>query len=321
MSNASFGIIAPIKKEPPAGILTMATALYNKGMTRMPNTAVYKFPYKELDGKYRTGLDEDAAYIQRIADPIERDIEKERVRNLRIKLEAALGLDLSPRSSYWDYSKSTDPNDTKHVRPVKLIDGYNYFNFSDPIKELEFAWLRVHPTIASSLEAWQRGEYPYDTYFYVLDEESENRVKYRRKTEINKAIQLFHTMAPDTKRKIARLLGLAVTDDTKEEVVYNLIDDLLKQSEFKSGKFVGMTPVTVFMQFATMKEDILYVRDLIKQGLMYSVLKQKGDKIYKGDYKLADSEDDLVRFLMNEDNQEDLIALESEIKAKRLSLV
>ena len=32
----------------------------------------FKYPYKELDGQYRTGLDPKAAYIRRIQDPLER---------------------------------------------------------------------------------------------------------------------------------------------------------------------------------------------------------------------------------------------------------
>ena len=29
-------------------------------MSRIPGTGVFKYPYKELDGKYRTGLDPDS---------------------------------------------------------------------------------------------------------------------------------------------------------------------------------------------------------------------------------------------------------------------
>jgi hypothetical protein len=33
------------------------------------------------------------------------------------------------------------------------------------------------------------------------------------------------------------MLGLAVTDNSTEELVYNAVDNVLKQTEFKSGKF------------------------------------------------------------------------------------
>jgi hypothetical protein len=42
-------------------------------------------------------------------------------------------------------------------------------------------------------------------------------------------------MTPEKKKKVARMLGLAVTDNSTEELVYNAVDNVLKQTEFKSG--------------------------------------------------------------------------------------
>ena len=81
------GKISTIKREYSSSQLqTMDSGLSQKGMTRIPGTGVFKYPYKELDGKYRTGLDPDATYIKRIADPTEKELEIERVNALRKKL-------------------------------------------------------------------------------------------------------------------------------------------------------------------------------------------------------------------------------------------
>lgn len=177
------GKISTIKREyNNSQFQTMQSNLAAKGMTRIPGTGVFKYPYKELDGKYRTGLDPDAAYIKRIADPQERELEIERVTKLRVKLESALGdIDLGPRSRFWNYGLSTSADDQTHVQPVKLLDGDNYFDLSVPMQELAFAWLRVHPTIASSYQAWERGEYPADTQFYVVDDEIESEIIFKKK--------------------------------------------------------------------------------------------------------------------------------------------
>src|SRR5690606_29509856 len=103
-------------------------------------------------------------------------------------------------------------------------------------------WLRVHPTIASSYQAWERGQYPAETQFFVSDEEVENAILYSKKQLINKAIVKFDDMGPDKRKKVARMLGLPISDDMKEEVVYNLVDNILKQTEFKSGQYQGLTP-------------------------------------------------------------------------------
>jgi len=319
-----IGKISTLKKEyNNSQLQTMQGGLAMKGLTRIPGTGVFKYPYKELDGQYRTGLDPQAAYIRRIQDSLEQELEIERVTNLRKKLESALGdIDLGPRSSFWNYGLSTSTDDVLHVQPVKLMDGDNYFDFTNTLQELAFSWLRVHPTIASSYQAWERGEYPADIQFYVADDEIENAVVFKKKQLINKAIVKFDSMTPEKKKKVARLLGLPVTEDTKEEMVYNQVDNMLKQTEFKNGKYQGLNPVEIFNRFADMKENLLHIKDLVKQALTHSVYRTKPNgKIYEGEFEIASDEDDLVKFLANEDNQDQLLTLEGKLKTKKLASV
>ena len=318
------GKISTIKREYNSSQLqTMDSGLAQKGFTRIPGTGVFKYPYKELDGKYRTGLDPDAAYIRRISDPTERELEVERVTNLRKRLENELGdIDLGPRSSFWNYGLSTSTDDVTHVQAVKLLDGDNYFDLSVPFQEIAFSWLRVHPTIASSYQAWERGEYPADTQFYIVDDEIENAVIFKKKQLINKAIVKFDSMTPEKKRKVARLLGLPVSEDTKEEVVYNQVDNILKQTEFKNGKYSGLNPVEVFNRFADMKENLLHIQDLVKQAISHSVYRVKANgKVYEGEFEIAKDEQDLIKFLADDDNQDELLVLEGKLKTKKLASV
>jgi hypothetical protein len=324
MGSNKIGKIAVLKKDiSSSGMQTMEGGLATKGLTRIPGTGVFKFPYKEIDGKYRTGLDPTAVYIQRIQDPTEKELEIERVTKLREKLQNALGeIDLGPRASFWNYALATSSSDSSHIQPVKLLDGDNYFDLSIPQQEIAFAWLRVHPTIASSHSAWERGEYPADTQFFVEDEEIENAVVFKKKQLINKAIVKFESMSIEKKRKVARLLGLPVTEATMEEVVYNQIDTLLKQTEFEKGKFAGSAPVDVFNRFADMKEDLLHIKDLVKQAIAHSVYRLKPNgKVYEGEFEIAEDEEALVKELINEDNQDLLLTLEGKLKTKKLASV
>jgi hypothetical protein len=316
------GKISTIKKAYNDSLLqTMQSELSKRGMTRIPGTGVFKYPYKELDGQYRTGLDPNASYIRRISDPTERELELERVTELRDRLQSLLGdVDLSPRAKFWNASLSTSSEDTLHVQPYKLLDGDNLFDFTNPLHELAFAWLRVHPTIASSYQAWERGEFPAETQFYVMDDEIENAVVYKKKQLINKAIIKFDSMTIEKKKKVARMLGLPVTDETKDEVVYNLVDNLLKQTELKEGKYQGLNPIEVFGRFADMKDNLLHIKDLIKQALTHSVYRVKANgRIYMGEQEVAIDEEELAKFLIDEDNQEDLIMLEQRIKGKKIA--
>lgn len=318
------GKISTIKREYNSSQLqTMDSGLAQKGMTRIPGTGVFKYPYKELDGKYRTGLDPDAAYIRRIKDDTERELEIERVTALKAKLESEIGdIDLGPRSKFWNYGLSLSPDDQTHVQAVKLMDGDNYFDLSNAFQEIAFSWLRVHPTIASSYQAWERGEYPADTQFYVVDDEIENAVIFKKKQLINKAIVKFDSMTPEKKRKVARLLGLPVSEDSKEEVVYNLVDNILKQTEFKNGKYSGLNPVEVFNRFADMKESLLHIKDLVKQAVAHSIYRIKPNgKVYEGEFEIAKDEEDLIKFLADDDNQDELLVLEGKLKTKKLASI
>ena len=318
-----IGKISTIKKEyNNSQLQTMQSNLARKGLTRVPGSGVFKYPYKELDGKYRTGLDPDASYIKRIKDNTERELEIERVTALKEKLEKALSVDLGPRSKFWNYALAVDSNDSQHVQPVKLLDGDNYFDLSNSFMEVAFSWLRVHPTIASSYQAWERGEFPADVQFYVVDDEIESGILYKKKQLINKAIISFDSMSIEKKKKVARLLGLPISDSTREEIVYNQVDTVLKQTEFKTGAFAGKNPVEVFNRFADMKEDLLHVRDLIKQADAHSVIRIKPNgRVYEGEFEVAKDVEEYVKFLIDEDHQDELIVLEQKLKSKKLASV
>lgn len=319
------GKISSIRKEYNSSqVQTMESSLSARGMSRIPGTGVFMYPYKEIDGQYRTGLDPNASYIKRIQDDTERQLEIERVTNLRKKLEEGLGsIDLGPRSKFWNYSLSTSDDDMLHVKPAKLMDGDNMFDFSNIFQELTFSWLRVHPRIASSLQAYHRGEYAAETtQFYVADDEIENAIIFKKKQLINKAVSKFDNMTPEKRRKVARLLGLPVTEDTKEEVVYNLVDTMLKQTEMKSGSYKGLNPVEVFGRFADMKEDLLHIKDLVEQALAHSIYRIKGSgRIFEGELEIAVDKEALVKHLIDDEHQEDLIILEKKLKTKKLASV
>ena len=129
-------------------------------------------------------------------------------------------------------------------------------------------------------------------------------------------------MSVEKKKKVARLLGLPITDNSQEEMVYNLVDNLLKQSEFKDGQYQGLNPVEVFNRFAELKDDLLHIKDLVKQALAHSLYRKKPNgRIYMGELEVAVDEEELVRYLSNEDNQDDLLMIEQKLKGKKLAAI
>lgn len=318
--------ISPIKRSPNGStIQTMDTGLASKGMTRIPGTGVFKFPYKEITGRYRTGLDENAAHVQRIQDPIEKEAEIERIKRWKAQLSEAFGVpesEFAPHSKFWNYTLYMEGRDEMHATPVKLMDTDNFFDLSVPRQLLSYVWLRVHPTIASSYQAYERGEYGPDCQFYVADDEVDNAVVFKKKQLINRAISELDSMTPSKRKKVARLMGLPIGDDTKEEQVYNLIDTVIKDTEIKTGEHRGVNPINLFNRFAHMGESLLEISDLVEQAITHSVYRVKsGGRIYEGELKVAESKGDWVKFLIDEDNQEDLLALRDKVKSKKLASI
>lgn len=316
MANKT-GKISVIKKDYTNAFPNIDTSLRRRGLSRTPGTGLTLLPYKERNGYYRTGMDPDAIYIERLKTEDDREIERERAKKEFEELKKLTRLDLSPQSQFYNFAASIP--DEQKVGPIKLLDDDNLFDLSDPMQRIAWNWIRVHPKIASSHQAYQRGDYPADTQFYVCDDDVETEIEYKKKSLINKAIVTFEGMAPDKRKKVARLMGLPVTESTKEEIVYNLVDGILKEQQIKDGQHKGENAVNLFNKLAVMDEKILSVKDLIEQAIRHSIYRMRtGGRIYEGENLVSEGREELMKFLMDEDNQMDLLALQDKLKIKKI---
>lgn len=314
-----IGKISVIPKDYDGAFPTMEKSLRQKGLSRGPGTMKMMFPYKELSGKYRTGLDENAKHILKITDENIKRMEQKRVRELKVKLEDLTGVDLSPTSEYYNH---TSKRPGVHVQVTRLADGDNIFNLDDPWQHVTYLWLSSDPRIASSLAAYERGEYPYDTHYYVNDEDVENAVQYKKKKTANDAVVKFDSWSLEKRKKVARLLDLPVSESTREEVVYNLVDNFLKSAQINNGAHKGQDPIRIFTLYADLKDDILSVKDLVDQAFKHHIYKEKkGGRVYEGELEVYRDKEQLVEHLLDEENQEDLFDLEKKLKVKKLAEV
>ncbi len=306
------GIIAVIPKDYSEKDSPFEAALKRNGYSRVPGTANYIFPYKDVDNKYRTGLDPEAGHVKRIRDEQERAVKIKQIEADIKFIKASLGddFDISPRSKYYNYSLNTGNTDELHVHPVKLKDGDNYFNLDNPKELLTFRWLSSHPTIASSYEDYLAGKYAADTMFYVKETEVEEEIKYRKKQAVNKAIAKLAALSVEKQKKVARMLGLGVGDTTLPTQIYNMLDEHIQRGE---------RALEQFHAFADMNDELLYIKDLLEQALYHQVFREaRAGKIEEGGQLIGESKEDVVEWLMKD--QKELLALEQKVKAKRIVL-
>lgn len=315
------GKISSIKKEY-RNNGSLEASLSNAGYGRFPGTGVRFVPYKEANGEYRTGLNVDSNQMKRLklVDKKAYDEEYERISKLREHFESIAGVDLGPRSDY--YSKIFDDRAVAKANIVRLKEGDNMFHLEDIWQAITYEWIKVHPLIASSYAAYERGEYPSNTQFYVNDENIEEDRKYKKKIVINKAIGILDSLSVEKRKKVARLLGLPVTDNSKEVVVYNALDTFIKASEIKDGENKGMNPVELFSKFAGMEDKLINMKDLVNQALKNTIYRTtRGGRITEGNVEIAKSKEELVEFLLNPENQDDLLALQEKLKRKKILVV
>lgn len=311
------GKITPLLKEysPEYANGSIAGSLAKHGKTRIPGTGHTIIIHKEPSGRFRTGLDPEADYIKKMS-PDEQEQEITRINGWLDYLKNAVShLDLSPNGAYYTemmkhYGRLNGHE--KSVQPHKMKDGINIFDLSNPYELITYAWLRVHPKVASSYMAWRSGKASPSCLYYVDDEEYQAALQYKHKTSINKAISQMNELTPDDRRKVGRLLGLPITRNTKDEQVYNLLDEYIKDAvPNKAGKTSNLT---IFNKVMSYKQENLNIRYYIKVAMDYNIYRKKGERIYLGDAEIAQTEDELVQFLTSPKNIEDLSLLQDRIK-------
>jgi hypothetical protein len=80
--------------------------------------------------------------------------------------------------------------------------------------------------------------------------------------------------------------------------------------------------VDVFNRFADMQENLLHIKDLVKQAIAHSIYRIKPNgHVYEGEFEVAIDEDELVKYLIDDEHQDDLLVLEGKLKAKKLASV
>jgi hypothetical protein len=316
---ARIGRILPIKKEYSKSSISLEACLAEKGYTRFPSTTMKLVPFKEANGRFRTGLDENAIYIRKL--PAEaQEAEKKFASTRREELEELTGLDLSALSPYYKEMFNSNLDQSARAALIDLKDEENIFNLDNPYEAITYYWLRVHPQVAPSWSAWERGDCPASIKFYVADEQVEAEISYRKKTAANKAVVVLDNMSVEDRKKVARLLGLPVGENTKEVYVYNLLDTYIKSSEVTDGKHRGADPLTLFNRIVNLDPKMLGIRDLIEQAIRNSIYREDNDgTIKEAGQEIAKSAIDLATDLSKSKNQDKLLALTEKVKAKKLA--
>jgi hypothetical protein len=223
-------------------------------------------------------------------------------------------VDLGSRADFYsDMFHPRHMGTDKRCPLAVLKDGDNVFNLDIKEQAIVYAYLRVHDKeVAPSAESLLTGNYSRCS-FYVNDSDVESERAYKSRSKVNKAISQLDTISTEKQKQIARVIGLPVTDSTKQSIVYNTLDKYIKDSE---------NPRTsdhsdVFMKYVTMKDDNLVVMDTVKQCITYNILRNPNGAVYKGESFIAGNEAEACKYYANPKKQQEYLLLQEELKLKQ----
>ena len=284
-------IIRPYMKKP-ANDRTLEASLFKEGHAFIPNTMRKFLPKVDARGAVRTGLDPDALKIKAIFDPEVRKQERERIETLKAYYESILGEELSPNSAFYDELK---------VNGFSLIDGDNVFNMENAREAVNFYWLMETGMIAPSVNDIESGKLDSSIVkFYVHDADVDSKIKFEKKRKTNEARVRLDQMSPIERSRIAKLLGLGVSFNTKSEDVYNILDDYLS----KSASQLGLDPIENFNKTSSMSSELIEVKSFVIDLTRSNIIRLKGSIVMEGNQVWAKTVEEFEHFLLDKNNKD-----------------
>ena len=322
--------ILPIPGNHVPGAQTIENSLAEKNWKFLPGVTKGFAPLKTQGNRYLTGIDPEADYIERIVNPDDREKERAIVQARFDRLEKATGLrgrlaalptvtgEGKELETYYSGTYGQNYGTTLVAQKVKLGNTGKVYNFSDPFAELEFWWVIQNKTlIAPSLEAVRNGKHP-NAMFYVDNEQEQEVAAYKTNIAVAKAVKKLSEMSIEKQKKLVRLVGLPVSTDDKDEVLFNRLYEWINSKDVKIGKYVGNDPIEVFNRISNMSDDLFNAEDLVERAIKYRVYSVRtGGMIYEGSTMIAVSRDKLLHQLTStKEGKEAQLALEIKVDDK-----
>lgn len=292
-----MGILVEIKQTP--DLSAQMLGLDKHGRSKFPNTFEVLQAARTPDGRWVTGLDEDAVSIRSIKDPELREKRSEEVKDLRLELERLTGIDLSSKSKYWE---------TYFIKIIEKLA----LNFDNPHDRVKYYVLLANRYAAPELEAKTDPDYMH-TKFYMHRSENEEGQKALKSRERDKAVSdlyLMYNNEPKLKLIGKYILGQKIKDTMSADGVYNQLRE----------HFLNDKEGTVVRKFneATSKtiEELTY-KLIVDEAVAKHVIRIREGYYQRGNATYGKSMKDVLKFLSSPENANEFISIREEVEEKR----
>lgn len=286
-----------VKQTPDQSATTLGLDKYNR--SKFPSTFEIVQPGKTPDGRWVTGIDENAVSIGRISDAVLRQERFEEKKSLREELERLTGIDLSGTSKYWD------------TYYLKIVDKLA-LNFENPHDRVKYHILLSNNFAAPELEAKTNPDY-INSKFYVHRTEAEDSQKAVKSRERDKAIVDLYNLY-DNKNKLVLvgkyILGSKVKESMTNDAIYNIIKNALETD--KEG--------TVLRKMAdAMSKTIeeLQYKLIIDEAIAKHVIRIREGYFQRGNATYGKTMKEVIKFLSGPENANEFASVKEEVEEKR----
>lgn len=194
-----------------------------------------------------------------------------------------------------DLSNVFDPDSTHEFwdSPMGVIKLENNTMIFDTTKNLDFVHVKIMKAskfVANSMKEYEEGKYPEATH--VIFDESEEVEKLAKKVEIEeRAVKEVADLSVRQKRDIILILSEKSAKGKSDSYVTVKMSELVKSN-----------PKSVLRLIDTESEEVA-VHALIVECLQNSILTKKGHKISYHDSVLGSDIEDVIEYLLKDENQ------------------
>ena len=185
---------------------------------------------------------------------------------------------------------------------VKLPNKSTIFNKNVPVHLLKIGILRGSPYVANSLAEWEEGNYDLATH-YIEDKAKEIETSLSKVEAKNEAVLKASKATKEQKVNVLKCLipGFKKPNENTDGFITMAIDEELNRDPSNFLRWLNKDKKEVAME--------AMVNDAIDQG----VLKKEGHKIKYFDTLLGNSTQEVVDYMMDDENQTFMLQIKDKI--------
>ena len=172
-----------------------------------------------------------------------------------------------------------------------------------PLQELQINVLKASKWVANSQKELDEGKWPNAKYV-IYDEKGEIQKEAVQAEVKAKANKLFSELSPAKRLSLLKVFGKA-SDNVSDDFSYAKLYEIVEKEPVR------------FIEVASMKPAEINVKALIVDLTNKGILRTKGAAYLYNDQQIGFDYDNTVEYLLNPKNQELLVKLTDDLKARK----